>query len=131
MCFKILKWKILLKFWRKNVICHHCRGKHAILIWFKYQRDHENLPKSEVENTLVSNEYYLPKKAHLQILLTKINKNYRVCLVRIILDTASSKFYVSSFVAKKLHLKILGKIKITHSRLFEIPKLVVSWSLFH
>jgi hypothetical protein len=80
---------------------------------FKHQQDHDKSTKSGTENTLVSNQC-LHNEVYLQTLIARISNNNKEHFVRIILDTASSKSYVSSFVAKKLNLKSFGKIKVTH-----------------
>ncbi|GFR21129.1 integrase catalytic domain-containing protein [Trichonephila clavata] len=120
-CFKCLgAKKHISRFCKANITCCHCSGKHSPLMCFVKYKQKENdkniNPKADEsrpsENTVLTNQSTF-NEVYLQTLVVRISNKGLNHFVRVI-DSGSTKSYISKFVAEKLGLKNIGKETVTH-----------------
>ncbi|GFQ95919.1 DUF1758 domain-containing protein [Trichonephila clavata] len=121
-CFKCLgAKKHISRFCKANITCCHCSGKHSPLMCFVKYKQKENdkniNPKADEsrpsENTVLTNQSTF-NEIYLQTLVVRISNKGLNHFVRVIIDSGSTKSYISKFVAEKMGLKSIGKERVTH-----------------
>ncbi|GFQ78921.1 integrase catalytic domain-containing protein, partial [Trichonephila clavata] len=121
-CFKCLgAKKHISRFCKANITCCHCSGKHSPLMCFVKYKQKENdkniNPKADEsrpsENTVLTNQSTF-NEIYLQTLVVRISNKGLNHFVRVIIDSGSTKSYISKFVAEKMGLKSIGKETVTH-----------------
>ncbi|GFR23400.1 integrase catalytic domain-containing protein [Trichonephila clavata] len=125
-CFKCLgAKKHIYRFCKANITCCHYSGKHYPLMCFvkykKKENDKNINPKADEsrpsKNTVLTNQSTF-NEIYLQTLVARISNKGLNNFVRVIIDSGSTKSYISKFVVEKLGLKNIGKETVTHG-LFE------------
>ncbi|GFQ77216.1 DUF1758 domain-containing protein [Trichonephila clavata] len=119
-CFKCLgAKKHISRFCKANITCCHCSGKHSPLMCFVKYKQKENdkniNPKADesrpLENTVLTNQSTF-NEIYLQTLVVRISNKGLNHFVRVIIDSGSTKSYISKFVAEIMGLKSIDSISL-------------------
>ncbi|GFQ82036.1 DUF1758 domain-containing protein, partial [Trichonephila clavata] len=109
------------RFAREDLLIQTHMRKHSPLMCFVKYKQKENdkniNPKADEsrpsENTVLTNQSTF-NEIYLQTLVVRISNKGLNHFVRVIIDSGSTKSYISKFVAEKMGLKRIGKETVTH-----------------
>lgn len=125
LCFRCLRVGHRRENCHTRVACKLCNSSsHLAVMSFKAgQRDNNKLENKQSGDKLCASENNsdcsnlwncVDRKIYLQTLIVKVTRNETNYFFRCILDTASSRSYLTNFAAKRLDLKHKGQETVVH-----------------